>query len=105
MSNENEEIRDYSLLCGWCKYLVNTESEECVFEVEDGLKFYYCDKRCREIADCKGNYWEEDEDDEDSGFRLCGWCETEFHTTDTHYYDEEEGVCYCNEECFKKFSE
>jgi len=33
--------------------------------------------------------------------RDCQGCEAYFDLSDPHHYDEEEGLCYCSEECFK----
>ena len=41
-------------------------------------------------------------DQDDFTNRTCGYCDVGFELDDPHYYDEEEGECYCNEECFKK---
>ena len=52
------------------------------------------------------NTSEEMEDQDDFTNRICGNydnCKNEFDTADPHYYDEEEGECYCSEECFKSF--
>jgi hypothetical protein len=48
---------------------------------------------------------EMDEDQDNFTNRVCGYypeCGEGFHLSDPHYYDEEEGQCYCSEECFKK---
>jgi hypothetical protein len=46
---------------------------------------------------------EEEEDQDDFTERICEnrKCKKEFHLTEPHYYDEEEGVCYCCKECFE----
>jgi hypothetical protein len=50
-----------------------------------------------------GNY---DEDDQDNFTnRICGYCGKDFDLKDPHYYNEEVGECYCNEECYKKETE
>ena len=53
----------------------------------------------------------EDEDDiedqDDFTNRICEnpACNNEFDLSDPHYYDEEESVCYCCEECYKNEDE
>ena len=37
--------------------------------------------------------------------RICGHCSKGFVLEDPHYYDEEQGECYCDEECYKKENE
>jgi hypothetical protein len=46
-----------------------------------------------------GVWWCQDQDEFTN--RSCEYCSTSFDLKDPHYYDEENGVCYCNEECFE----
>jgi hypothetical protein len=47
---------------------------------------------------------EEEEDQDDFTNRMCenDKCKKEFDLTEPHYYDEEQGVCYCCKECFEE---
>jgi len=47
-----------------------------------------------------GVWWCQDQDEFTN--RTCGYCDTSFDLKDPHYYDEEGGDCYCNEDCFKQ---
>ena len=42
-------------------------------------------------------------DQDDFTNRTCGYvkCQKDFELDDPHYYDSDEGECYCNEYCFK----
>jgi len=62
-----------------------------------------CD--CCECGEESDAETEMDEDQDNFTNRVCGYypeCGEGFHLSDPHYYDEEEGQCYCSEECFKK---
>lgn len=45
-----------------------------------------------------------DDDQDDFTNRVCENCSKEFDLSDPHYYDGEQGVCYCSEECYIKCS-
>ncbi len=48
---------------------------------------------------------EEIQDQDDFTNRDCQNCGKGFDLADPHYYDEENGECFCDEDCFKKYEE
>ena len=73
-----------------CAECEKSEGEKC----ECGREFCRCGEGGTETPD------EGDQDDFTN--RVCGFCNEGFDLSDSHYYDEEEGECYCSEDCFRK---
>ena len=44
---------------------------------------------------------DDSEDQDNFTNRICENCSKGFDVSDPHYYDEEQGVCYCSEKCYK----
>ena len=98
-----------------------TASTLCPFTMEDKIKFkwfYYCvsclddNERYANPDDITEEDMEDDlflalvaeaasENQDNFTERICenDDCRKEFHTYEPHYYDEEEGVCYCCVDC------
>jgi hypothetical protein len=106
-----EAIEPFCVECGYGDDNCECEEEktncECSFpkfNVVDGI--YTC--RWCELPDHYKNGivsdWsdseDEDEDQDDFTNRICGFCNKDFDLKDPHYYDEENGECYCNEDCY-----
>jgi len=55
---------------------------------------YFCSQKCQRIYDG---------DQDNFTHRQCEYreCNNGFDLADPHYYDEDQGVCYCCEECYK----
>ena len=86
--------------------------EECGLTCYTGAEHYKAIQNGEEwrCADCDSDYEDRDDTEDDSDQdnftnRVCGYypeCGKDFDLADPHYYDEDEGECYCCEECFKK---
>jgi hypothetical protein len=53
------------------------------------------------IGDFKDKDDDATEDQDDFEDRMCELCDNQFTLKDPHYYDEENAICYCSEDCFK----
>jgi hypothetical protein len=71
--------------------------KECGRNIVTNHKYksvYFCSQKCQNIYDA---------DQDNFTNRQCEnrECNNEFDLADPHYYDEEQSVCYCCEECYK----
>jgi len=56
-------------------------------------------KQKKELEEWQNEFGDQD----DFTNRTCGYvkCQKDFELDDPHYYDSDEGECYCTEDCFK----
>jgi hypothetical protein len=76
-----------------------SEEEESDEDSEDEEECEHC-----ECEGCRG--WKEEWGDEEGTTRVCedATCGKEFSMYDPHYYDDDQCLCYCCEECYKNDS-
>jgi hypothetical protein len=94
VENNEDLTRREVWCCNEC-WVCGEETEKEMCE-EMGEEFTGQNTKVLEII----NDAEETQDDFTN--RVCGACGEGFDLADPHYYDEEEGECYCNEKCFKE---
>ena len=103
---EEAEDEEPKLICQYCK----RNEEECEEQTDNEKNpiTEWCGGWGLSCDDCyyenhpESDSEEEDEEDQDNFTeRICenDDCRKEFHTYEPHYYDEEEGVCYCCVDC------
>lgn len=105
---DEEHRREYPdhRRCDECDCCIGCECCECDKPEPDEESEEEEEEECEhcECEGCRG--WKEEWGDEEGTTRVCedATCGKEFSMYDPHYYDDDQCLCYCCEECYKNDS-